>query len=64
MDIVVKQFGIEKLNNFNISIGVSLKILNELDGEKVNMAKGHLLDSLRWMSEYFVESNQPIKEQK
>lgn len=58
-----KKFNVEQLNKFNISIGESINMLEGLDDEKVNMAKGHLLDSLRRMSEYFVESNRPIKEE-
>jgi len=57
------KFNIEQLNKFNISIGESIKMLDGLTDEKVNMAKGHLLDSLRRMSEYFVESNRPVKEE-
>ena len=56
------KFDIEQLNNFNISIGPSIKILNDLEGDKVNLAKGHLLDALRRMSEFFVESNKPETE--
>lgn len=58
-----KKFDIEMLNKFNISIGNSLSMLNDFEGEKINLTRNHLLDALRRMSEYFVESNKPeVKE--
>jgi hypothetical protein len=55
------KLNVEQLNKFNISIGESMKMIEGLEDEKTNMAKGHLLDALRRMSEYFVESNRPAK---